>query len=516
MILALGAMPIWSSAQGLRYWVFFKDKPLADRPPQEYWVSAETRQNRKALSLTEFQESDIPVSAYYSQAVKNKSIKHLTSSKWLNAISIEVLPDSLTVIGALPFVKSLRPIKSYMVPAGLANTNAKFQATALRQIDGLFFKKKGLTGHNVKVGLIDAGFKDADRRDALGHLFRREKVKAWRDFVDPNHTANFFRSTDGKLDSHGSSVLQFIAGNDSEKGMQYGCATNALFYLARTDDYQTEKRIEEQYWLAALEWMDSSAVRLINTSLGYGIGFDDPNENHSTDELDGQTTVVAKAVNIASDEKGILVVVSAGNEGSDPNWATISTPADAPNCLSVGATLDDPWPKANFSGFSLATQPNLKPDVACYGPNGTSFAAPIITGMAACLMQQYRNASNKELMDIIRKSGNLYLEPNNYLGYGIPNAKRALKIAEGDKEEVEIERISLGKDGPRLMRYEVNAPSKAGIAGVAFHKKDKRTVLTQEVVYRSNAGSFGIERPSNATKQTTLMLHNKIYVIEWD
>lgn len=516
LFLAVWGAAILAQAQSVKYWVYLKDKPVNERPVKESYVSAETRENRIVWGLPEFQETDVPVNLRYISIIRQKVIRVYTASKWLNAVSIEAHLDSLTAIKELPFVLAVKPIRSFLIPAEKNGVNAKFQATALRQVEGLFFKKEGLTGFNVKVGVIDAGFKDADRRDALGHLFRREKIKVWRDFVNPAHTENFFRATDGKLDTHGSTVLQFIAGNDSEKGMQYGCATNANFYLARTDDYHSERRVEEQYWLAAMEWMDSSAIKLINTSLGYGIGFDLPEENHSIEELDGQTSIVSQAVNIATDQKGILVVVSAGNEGADPNWATISTPADAPNCLSIGATLDDPWPKANFSGFSLPSQPNLKPDLACFGPNGTSFSAPIVTGMAACLMQKFRSATNKEIMDMLKKSGNLAGDPNNYLGFGIPNAKRAYEIGEGDKVEVPVERIYLDKSGPKLNRYEVSSSSKNGIAAVAFHKKDAKTVLTQEVVFRGNQNTFGIERPSEATQQTTLMLHNKVIVIYWN
>ena len=56
---------------------------------------------------------------------------------------------------------------------------------------------------------------------------------------------------------------------------------------------------------------------------------------------------------------------------------------------------------------------------------GTSFAAPIISGMVACLWQSAPKATAYEVMDAIRRSGDIYETPNNVFGYGIPDFEKA-------------------------------------------------------------------------------------------
>ncbi|MBK8416393.1 MAG: hypothetical protein IPL22_18920 [Bacteroidetes bacterium] len=52
---------------------------------------------------------------------------------------------------------------------------------------------------------------------------------------------------------------------------------------------------------------------MINSSLGY-TRFDDPTQDHSYADMDGNTTPISRAADIAA-TKGIVVCNSAGNEG---------------------------------------------------------------------------------------------------------------------------------------------------------------------------------------------------------
>ncbi|HLV53622.1 MAG TPA: S8 family peptidase, partial [Cryomorphaceae bacterium] len=64
--------------------------------------------------------------------------------------------------------------------------------------------------------------------------------------------------------------------------------------------------------------------------------------------------------------------------------------------------------------------------------NGTSFASPIIAGMAASLWQSVPEATAMEIKNAIVRSAHLYHAPNESMGYGIPDfaLARQLLVAE--------------------------------------------------------------------------------------
>jgi subtilisin family serine protease len=53
--------------------------------------------------------------------------------------------------------------------------------------------------------------------------------------------------------------------------------------------------------------------------------------------------------------------------------------------------------------------------------NGTSFSAPIISGLAACLWQKHPTKTNHQVRQAILESASHYYNPDNDMGYGIPN-----------------------------------------------------------------------------------------------
>jgi subtilase family serine protease len=54
--------------------------------------------------------------------------------------------------------------------------------------------------------------------------------------------------------------------------------------------------------------------------------------------------------------------------------------------------------------------------------NGTSFACPLIAGMAACLWSALPQATNMEIREMIIRSADSYDQPHEQYGYGIPDA----------------------------------------------------------------------------------------------
>jgi serine protease AprX len=231
-------------------------------------------------------------------------------------------------------------------------------------------------------------------------------------------------------------VLSILAANIP--GQLIGSAPNSEYWLLRTEDVSSEYSIEEDNWISAAEFADSVGADIINTSLGY-TEFDDSTQNYSYADMDGNSTRISIGADIAS-SKGILVVVSAGNLG-DNDWEHISAPADADSVIAVGA-VDKNIDYAGFSSRGPSYDGRVKPNIAAMGSgtyhqttngeiiagNGTSFSAPIISGLAACLWQKYPELTNIQIKSKIEESANQYASPDIFLGYGIPDFAKASNL----------------------------------------------------------------------------------------
>ena len=492
-----------------KYWILLADKDPVSSPA----LSPASIQQRQRLNLP-VDDTDKPISGAYLEQLKQAGVQPVCQSRWLNAVSARLTAQQQAQVQAMPFVKTIQAIDPAIVIASIsAPANPKEVrlglAPVMTQIQAPDFAQAGLTGRFVGIGVIDAGFFGADSANALKHVFVRQGVKVVRDYVNEKKTHNnLFRTLETSSDFHGTEVLAAIAGSDPTENIQFGLATDATFYLARTDQGNREYRGEEDNWVAAMEWMDSLGVRLINTSLGYAQGMSNPKENYEPSQMDGHTSLISQAAQIAADKKGILIVVSAGNEGEDRSWRIISTPADAQGVLAIGATNSRLWNRIGYSSIGPESLPYLKPNVSCFSLYGTSLSAPVITGFAACLMQANPKLTNKEVMAIIEKSSHLYPYGNNYVGYGVPQASRALALLR--HQELPATVRSVKATGKTL---ELTLPITEPVVSV-FHKKDAMHVLQQESAKVVN-GKLILRRAADE-KQTTIDMKKEVIEVIWE
>ncbi len=494
-----------------KYWIFLTDKAGGDR----YTLSNTTLKNRELLGLSQQQESDKELSTHYLAMLKAKGVEPVCKSRWLNAVSACIKDELLEEVKGLPFVSKVVPLHKTLVMGVPADDLVPdYMSRALGQLQAESFLQEGLTGAGITIGVIDAGFLGADSDASLRHLFERRQIKGIRDYINPQKK-EFFGQRETQLDFHGTTVLKNIAGFDTARMVQFGLARHADFYLARTDHGKREFRGEEDFWVAALEWMDSLGVRVINTSLGYALGFDDPAENYRPDQMDGQTSVIARAAQIAAEEKGILIVVSAGNDGGNRKWKVISTPADARGVLSVGATPGHARERISYSGVGPEFLPYLKPNVVCFSMTGTSFSAPVVAGMAACLLQKNPRLSNKQLIDIIEKSGHLYPYGNNFIGYGVPLSYRALAFAQ-DTAMLAYEGAFTDARERKVRGNSIQIPIEDPNLEwvVVFHKKNTAHVLEQQSL-KPRRQRVIIKKPQGAVR-STVDLGNKVVELIWE
>jgi subtilisin family serine protease len=287
------------------------------------------------------------------------------------------------------------------------------------------------------IAVLDMGFPNLLNNPGFDSLFINGRILGTRNFVEPD--SSFYWNSNG---THGSDVFSVMGGNIP--GQYTGSAPGAEYWLIQTEDGRSEFRIEEANWLAGAELADSAGADIINSSLGYYNVFTDPVHNYQYSDMDGKTTLVTRAAQLAA-SRGILVVTSAGNEGRPGNpWGYVGAPADGDSVLAIGA-VDASGARVDFSSYGPTYDNRIKPDVAAQGlntwlinpaglpdqRNGTSFSSPIVAGLAACLWQKNPEMTNFELLNAIRQSASLVPYPNNLLGYGIPNFGVANDILTG-------------------------------------------------------------------------------------
>jgi serine protease AprX len=415
-----------------RYMVFFKDKQgtpfQIDQPLDFLSPRAIARRAKHGLVLDSL---DLPVSPQYVNGIKALGIETYFTTKWMNGVIVQMPEDRVPEVAALPYVKSVE----FVAPGALLEQDTQSTGTAITVSDAAEIADPtriqnemigidqmhadGLFGEGVLVAVFDDGFANYNQIAAFESL-QNGRLLYTKDFTtNANDVNNNF--------THGTRVLSVMAASDGNfKGV-----LPAATYILSVTEAQGEYRIEEYNWLFAAEMADSAGVDIINTSLAYGI-FDDPSMSYELDDMDGQTTVISKASQMAAD-KGIFLVNSAGNAGHS-TWQKILAPADVEAVMSVGAVTSS-GERAFFSSVGPNASGKIKPDLMAKGAgtavidadgqyrfqNGTSFSAPLIAGLAGGLLNKYPELTAPELFETLLASANLFNDPDSLYGHGIPN-----------------------------------------------------------------------------------------------
>ncbi len=300
--------------------------------------------------------------------------------------------------------------------------------------------EEGFTGEGVTVAVFDAGFPGINTASAFSHLFTNNQILGQRDFVRPWNAEVFMDN------QHGTNVLSLIAANEPAKLVSG--AYDSDYILVITEEVATEYRVEEFNWVRGAEFADSLGVDIINSSVGYW-DFDDPSMNYTIEDLNGKTAAITKGAAIAA-QKGILIVNSVGNYGGR-GTSSLVAPADAEGIVSVGSVNAD-LTRSGFSSQGPTGDGRLKPELVAFGgtpvlirsngtpgsSSGTSFSAPQVAALAAGLWQAKPEWTKDELIEKLLQSATQFENPDNLLGYGIPNFYEALYgeilSVEGDEE----------------------------------------------------------------------------------
>lgn len=469
----------------------------------KYWVYFTDKNEVNINSIPKDQIVDLPVSGHYLDSLKKLGMDAIVVSNWLNAVSVLASVEEIENIKNLGFVSSTELIGRYIV-YNQHKPIPETYSSALKQVNGQFLRAIGLNGQGVKIGIIDGGFMGANHELTLDDIFFEDQYKEYKNFTDDQLTA--FQGREQLDEDHGTRVWENLGGYDRDKDRIIGLATHSEYYLAKTDRKDLEYRGEEDYWVAAIEWLYQNGVSIVNSSIGYSVNFDDPNENYKPTDIDGKSSAITRAANIASKEKGMLLVVSAGNNGLT-DFQVVSVPADAENVLTVGGCSNLHNKKLSFSSIGSELMDYPKPDVCVFHLGGTSFSAPVIAGLAACIKQYNPSFNNFEIMDIIRKASNLYPFANNYVGYGVPDSGKIIELMKNPDAKVwDSKEI---KAGLNYLELDAGRATKA----VLYHKSNSIIVL-EEVELQVQDGKFLISQ-LNGAKQTTVSFGDEIYEVIW-
>lgn len=452
LFLAVG-LSLCSKAQYNKYIVRLTNKGSntfsLSNPSQYLSQRALERRARYGIAID---SADLPVTQRYIDSIRlSGNVIILNTSKWLNQVAIQTTDAvALIKINQFPFVagtspaaarQSIRPVNkifdtethditeqpssnqqriSETYQYGLSNGQVKIH-------HGDFLHNHGFSGQNMQLAVLDAGFFNYLTLPTFDSVRNNNQVLGTWDFVNNDASVN-------EDNSHGMQCFSTIAAN--MPGQFVGTAPKASFYLFRTEDVGSEYPIEEQNWAAGAEKADSLGVDICSTSLGYNT-FDDPAFDYTYADMNGHTSISARAANMAS-KKGMLMVTAAGNEGNR-SWKFVITPGDADSAFTVGA-VDTLGRIGSFSSYGPNSSGQVKPDVSAVGwlaivansfsgmpgySNGTSFACPNMAGIATCLWQAFPEVNNQVLMKVLRESSSKFNNPDDRVGYGIPDAKRS-------------------------------------------------------------------------------------------
>jgi subtilisin family serine protease len=437
----IAAARAWEPGAERRVWVFFTDKQLFDdaaydRALGDFAARLDAHaaaRRAKALGAARADFHDLDVPAVYVDALERSGASVVRVSRWLNAASVRASAPTLESIAGLPFVARLVPVggggsaplvrsaapESPPAPRDVFDYGPSFGQ--LDEIDVTDLHAAGLSGAGVIVAMLDTGY---DRtHPAFARAFAEGRVLAQWDFINDDGETMNEPGDSPSQHIHGTATWSILGGFD--EGQLIGASWGASFLLAKTEDVTGETPIEEDNWVAAMEWADALGADVISSSLSYI-------DWYTYEDMDGDTAITTIGADVAA-SRGIVVCNSAGNQGTQ-DWYYIGAPADADMILAIGGTLPngDLW---DDSSHGPTYDGRIKPEVCARGEGtycawpvdaggpyidagGTSVACPLVAGSAALILQAHATWTVAQVRLALMLTADQAGTPDNDRGWG--------------------------------------------------------------------------------------------------
>ena len=364
-------------------------------------------------------------------------------SRWFNRVSISADADAASQLLDLPFVESVEPVGRLEMagywyeevgrfdgnpaPGPGVDAPGMYGPSYLQalQVNAVEAHSRGYTGRGVLMGVLDGGFELSHEAYA-----RIDVVAEWDVVRNDDYTGQVPEEDVPGQANHGTGCLSTIAGYSP--GNLIGTAYEASFLLAKTENIASETPLEEDNYVAALEWMERLGVRVTSSSLGYTDWYNEA-------LTDGDTPITCRAINHAA-TLGVVCVTSAGNEGPQPR--TIGSPGDNFGGLTIGA-VDSLGAIGRFSSRGPTADDRIKPDLVgrgvrtvCLAPqtahsysmwNGTSLSTPVVAGVVALVRGAHPDWSAQKVIRALKSTADRADRPDNTFGWGLPDAIAAIE-----------------------------------------------------------------------------------------
>ena len=401
------ATPTAPTETRLPVWVYFQElraQPcqVCETPITDLAV-ARRSQRRTLPGVVDIH--DMPLPQECANAITATGATVRVQSRWLNAISALATPAQITALQKLPQVLRVEHVRrgrsiardemSTAAPLTQFADDTDIYGNAALQVDQIDVRRlhnAGYRGNGIVIGVLDSGFRRVHQ--AFQSVEHPLQVIAEWDFVKNDNNTDIQTGDYATQHKHGTWILGTMAAYLPNQ--MVGTAYEARFVLAKTEDIATETPIEEDFYVAGLEFVEAHGADVATSSLGYI-------DWYTQADMNGVTAVTTKAVNIAT-ANGLVCLTAAGNSGHDTNPATntLVAPADAMQVLTCGA-VNSAGGIANFSSSGPSADGRVKPEILALGEftstinstatsglstlNGTSLSTPLLAGAVACVLQ---------------------------------------------------------------------------------------------------------------------------------
>jgi len=431
----------------VKVWVFFNDKGIFNKDEfgavaEKIHINEHTAKRRAKVGINDITFADLPVYQPYINEIENMGGQLRRISKWLNAASFEINSSLLEDIANLPFIHSVKPVAWFHseeeIEEGQSPETPKFSPTEsdlldygnswtqIYMINVYLLHLMGFNGQGVIIAMLDTGYRKSHQAFAFADTTGR--ILDEYDFINNDSETQNEAGDDPEQHYHGTYCWSTLGGY--APGHVIGPAYGASFLLAKTEDVTSETPVEEDNWVAALEWADSLGADVISTSLSYS-------DWYTYEDFDGNTATTTLAANTAA-ALGIVVCNAIGNSG--PDSGTLGAPSDAYDILACGA-VNSGWIIADFSSRGPTYDGRIKPEVCAMGVNtycatasgdnnydyksGTSLSTPLVGAAAALLLSANPTLTPWQVMEAMKSTANNAAAPNNTYGWGIINIMQA-------------------------------------------------------------------------------------------
>jgi Subtilase family len=437
----------------LAVWVFFRDKGLSGAELEAALVAAESAlpertARRRAKMRTEgarlVDGTDLPVSTDYIARIEATGAVLRRTSRWLNAAGFQIAPGMASDLADFDFVEKLDLVAlfkrpeiptPFLVPDRTPErpTGQKAAAwtldyganlDAMEQAGVPAVHEMGLTGDGVVIGMLDTGFHPT--HESLAGI----PVLGSYDFVNNDANVDFDEGDPSNSIGHGTMTMSTAMGY--MPGELVAPAFGASTILAKTEDVAVEIPIEEDHWVAGLEYVEALGADIVSSSLGY-------TDWYTFEDMDGNTAVTTIAADMGAG-RGLLIITSSGNDRAT-TWGHLIAPADADSVITIGA-VDIAGDVTYFSSPGPTYDGRIKPEVCALGyrntvadpyddiayalASGTSFSCPLVSGVAALMLERAPSLTPLEVREALTMTASQSGTPDNDMGWGIIDAYAAV------------------------------------------------------------------------------------------